>query len=524
MPATTLVVVSTPTVLPDGFEAVSPEQLTDPEPDLLVIDAAIDRAVLLDLLGRVSASEVVIWWRNDASPTLSTDDILRLGRPLVFDLEGLTPAEVPAGTTLPITVRPENAPSAEYVTLLGTPSARATLVDVTRAVSAMRRTTERPLWDPAAPAIDELRRPIDPAKVVGAWTASGDGTLVNIERPALASLLKRSNKETMDLFARHLDGLVAGGYRIPPAALILGETGTGKTVMARRLHEALYPDDHEVRSLVEVSAPTIRGSSFASEFFGHMEEAWTGTGYAIGPALEATFGTLFLDEVGDLDPRSQQSLLTFLVRRRARLQGAEAELFLPMQIVAATNRPLDRMVQDGSFRQDLYNRFPLVINLQPLHARFAGANDAERLISEVLSDTDVNPLRENGPRRGQPTITAVHELAIAELVAHDYRTGNFREFIDILRRAVLTASEQRCEVVLADHLVFPPTVIESLRGDPIPLARTLVDTVALLGHPMVEVVPDELTRLAARVDAPVFATTDERRLVIYGDVAWVDAE
>lgn len=527
---------------PSGFRRVSPEDLNAssvPDGSPLVVDASLDRVLLMSLPERLPEADLVLWWRPDSQPSLTTDDILRLGIPLVFELSEVIVSAVPAGRTVPTVVRRAGAPSAEYVTLLGTESARRTLADVTRAVTAMRRPTPRPLWDPTRVAGD-LKRTIDPKAVLGAWVVGPDGHLDNPLRPALASLLTRANQPTADAFAAYLDGLDASvdraggevdgagdagnGYRIPPAALILGESGTGKTVMARRLHEALYPDDHEVRPFVELSAPTIRGNEFATEFFGHLEEAWSEMGYSAGPALEATFGTLFIDELGDLDPRAQQSLLTFLVRRRARLQGRQSDLFLPLHIVAATNRPLDQMVEEGSFRQDLYNRFPLVIRLQPLRDRMQGYDDAERLITEVLSDSDVNPVLDRGPRAGQLTVEAVHEDAVRVLEAHDYRTGNFREFIDILRRGVRTAVERRSRVLLAEHLMFPPTVVESLVGDPIPVGISRHELLTRLDLETRSVPITELTRLARRVDGPLLITTDGHRVLIHTHVAYLDTE
>ena len=162
--------------------------------------------------------------------------------------------------------------------------------------------------------------------------------------------------------------LVAIADAIPPTLLINGETGTGKDVAARLLHQSCAKSD---RPFVHVDCASLPAELIESELFGHEKGAFTSAqGSRIGLIEAAEDGTLFLDEIGELPLNLQTKLLNVLERRMVRRVGSTKERPVAARFIAATNRDLQQMVTKGRFRSDLFYRLNvLTITMPPLRER-----------------------------------------------------------------------------------------------------------------------------------------------------------
>ncbi len=205
--------------------------------------------------------------------------------------------------------------------------------------------------------------------------------------------------------------------------LITGETGTGKEVAARYLHDVSGRKGHP---FVAVNCGAIPHDLLESQFFGHERGAFTGAGQAhVGFFEEAGDGTLFLDEIGELDARLQTALLRVLEDRTFRPLGARKDRVFEGRIIAATNAELSSMREGKRFRDDLYYRLAVIdITLPPLRDR--------RSEIPVLAEKF---LGEASAKHGRPSPNLDAE-ADAALLAHPW-PGNIRELRNRIERAVV---------------------------------------------------------------------------------------
>src|ERR1700735_642959 len=152
--------------------------------------------------------------------------------------------------------------------------------------------------------------------------------------------------------------------------LIVGETGTGKELIARTLHER---SKRSTRPFIRVNCAAIPPSLIASELFGHEKGAFTGAiQRRLGRFEAANGGTIFLDEAGDLPPDIQIALLRVLQEREIERVGSDKPVPVDVRVLAATHRDLDKLVIEGKFRQDLLYRLNVVpITMPPLRERAA---------------------------------------------------------------------------------------------------------------------------------------------------------
>jgi formate hydrogenlyase transcriptional activator len=205
--------------------------------------------------------------------------------------------------------------------------------------------------------------------------------------------------------------------------LILGETGTGKELVARAIHKR---SRRASGAFIRVNCAAIPPSLVASELFGHEKGAFTGAVQRrLGRFEAADGGTIFLDEVGELPPEAQVSLLRVLQEREIERVGSSHPIAVDVRVLAATNRDLEAAVERGTFREDLFYRlnvFP--IRLPPLRER---ADDIPILV-EYLVDRFA--------KQTGKTIRNIEKQTLQRLTAYDW-PGNVRELQNVIERAVV---------------------------------------------------------------------------------------
>ncbi len=278
-------------------------------------------------------------------------------------------------------------------------------------------------------AFDYLEKPVSPPQLVVATARA-------LERKHLVDLTQRLRSE---LESRHRIGnvicssakmrnvmrLVAKVAPTTSTVLITGETGTGKDVIARAIH---YNSRRKDGPFVVADCASLHESLLESELFGHVRGAFTG---AIkdrkGLAETARGGTLFLDEISTVSPQVQGSLLRLIQEREIRPVGSDKPVPVDVRLIAATNQDLRSLVDNGTFREDLFYRLSVfTLDLPPLRER--------REEIPLLAHHFVQQFAEELDKK----IDGITPAAMALLEAHDW-PGNVRELENVMERAVLLA-------------------------------------------------------------------------------------
>ncbi len=216
--------------------------------------------------------------------------------------------------------------------------------------------------------------------------------------------------------------------------LITGPTGSGKSYLARKIHENGI---RRSKPFIVVNLATLHDGTFESELFGHEKGAFTGAdARRVGRLELAQGGTIFLDEVGELPPRLQARLLEFLQSRTIVPVGSNRELKLDIRVIAATNRNLALDVDDGRFREDLFHRLRVVsLALPSLNQRWRELDTiVHSCLAKVLSSCGKRVLRISGE--------------VAKRFEEHSWPGNLRELSNVLEYAVTAADSD--EITLAD--------------------------------------------------------------------------
>jgi two-component system, NtrC family, response regulator AtoC len=245
-----------------------------------------------------------------------------------------------------------------------------------------------------------------------------------------AFLLKEQNESSEE---REIVGEAAALKRVmetvkqvaptPSTVLLRGESGAGKELVARAIHNA---SPRASKPFVRVNCAALAPGVLESELFGHEKGAFTGAlARKLGRFELADEGSIFLDEVGDLSPEIQVKLLRVLQEREFERVGGTETLKVDVRVISATNRNLEELIEDGLFREDLYYRlnvFPVTV--PPLRER---SEDVELLAKHFV--------RRFGKRCGKPVETLT-EPALAKLREYNW-PGNVRELENVIERAVI---------------------------------------------------------------------------------------
>src|ERR1700747_609368 len=264
--------------------------------------------------------------------------------------------------------------------------------------------------------------------------------------------------------------------------LILGETGTGKELIARSIHKRSNRVD---RAFIGVNCAAIPQSLIASELFGHEKGAFTGaTQRRLGRFESANGGTIFLDEVGDLPPEIQVAMLRVLQEREIERVGSNKAIPIDVRVIAATHRDLNTLVAEGKFREDLLYRLNVVpIDVPPLRERVADTP----LLVEYFIDRF-------GKKAGKRFRT-IEKKSLGLLQAYDW-PGNIRELQNVIERAV----------ILCEGETF--SVDETWLRRELPVARSGPSALnRVLARQEKEMIEAALTQCYGRVSGPSGAAT-----------------
>lgn len=286
---------------------------------------------------------------------------------------------------------------------------------------------------------------IQDSDIVESQPASKDVMVAELEK-----LRRKRQEQGADFKAVQFSGLIGNGEEMMTVkhmaykasqnrfnVIITGESGTGKSMLARMIHEAQMPD----APFVEVCCNAISPTLFESELFGYVPGAFTGA-LAKGKAgyfEEADGGTIFLDEIGDIPPEIQIKLLHAIQNKRIYRVGDTKPIGLNVRIISATNRELQKEIEKGTFREDLYYRigvFP--IHIPPLRER---KKDLYFLANEIL---------EKCCKRYGLGAKQLSWEAIADIMDYPWM-GNVRELENIIERA---ASICDGRLIYSEHLML----------------------------------------------------------------------
>ena len=236
-----------------------------------------------------------------------------------------------------------------------------------------------------------------------------------------------------------MSDMLDAATRTSASVLILGETGTGKELVAKAIHAG---GARAAEPYVRVGCGALSETLLESELFGHVRGAFTGAVAARTGRFEAAHrGTLFLDEIGDISPTVQQKLLRVLQEREFERVGENRPIKVDIQVIAATNKDIESLVADGSFRGDLYYRLAVIpISVPALRER---ASDIPLLVEHFLGGIH---------RSSGRSAAGITREAMGYLMRYEW-PGNVRE----LEHAITFASAVNTgKVIAADHL--PPRI------------------------------------------------------------------
>lgn len=305
-------------------------------------------------------------------------------------------------------------------------------------------------------AFDYLAKPFQMDELLFTVDKALETTKLRRELRTLRTQLQRDYGSDM-LIGQHpsiralLDTIHRVAVSGASTVLIRGETGTGKDLVARLIHNS---SPRAARPCVNITCTALSETLLESELFGHERGAFTDARTQKKGLLEAADGgTVFLDEIGDMAPALQAKLLRFLEERRFRRVGGTQEICVDVRVIAATNRHIEDAIRDGKFREDLFYRLNVVaLTLPPLRER----GDDVKLLARHFATRFSHEFKK--------PVTEVSEAALNRLMAHDW-PGNVRELRNAVERAVLlsrAAVLTEEDFVLASRAAATTSSLETL--------------------------------------------------------------
>ena len=394
------------------------------KPRLLIVDD--DASLLASLVERLGARGFEVTTATAGDDAL---DRLRGGADVV-----LLDLELPRGDGLWVLQQMEAEGLVATVIVL---TAHGT---VERAVEAMK-----------AGAYDFLLKPFEPERLEETLQRAAERSLLLRANRAL-----RASEASLEFVsaAPAMQAVLATARKAAPTdstVLLSGESGTGKEVLAQTLHAASPRGDGP---FVAVNCAALAESLLEAELFGHEKGAFTGADARREGKLEAAHGgTLFLDEIGDTSAAFQTRLLRVLQERVFERVGGVRPVSVDLRVIAATNRDLPALVENGSFRADLYYRLNVIaITIPPLRERPEDVRVLAGHFAETL-----------GADLGRPGF-AIAPAALRQLEHYSW-PGNVRELRNVVERALVL-----CEGDAIDVVDLPPEVLasEGAADDPPP--------------------------------------------------------
>lgn len=281
-------------------------------------------------------------------------------------------------------------------------------------------------------AYDYLEKPVQPDRLVEIVTRAQEAaemvSSLAISHPIfdddIESEFVGSSKKMRDVF-----DLIHRLCKVDTTVLIRGENGTGKELVAKAIH---YNSPRKSGSMVAINCGAIPEALMESELFGHERGAFTGAHERkIGKFQLANNGTIFLDEIAELKPDMQVKLLRVLQERKFTPVGSSREVKTDARIIAATNRNLEKMIEDGTFREDLFYRLNVMpIFLPPLRERTDDIGELAQYFIKRFAKSHARVL--NG----------LDDDALAALRTYRW-PGNIRELENVIERAFIVENSNR---------------------------------------------------------------------------------
>jgi DNA-binding NtrC family response regulator len=289
-------------------------------------------------------------------------------------------------------------------------------------------------------AYDYLTKPVDPQRLLhmiprALETQQTRDALRTIRTPADGTAPRLKKMIGTSAAMKEVFAFVEAVANSNANVLILGESGTGKELVARAIHELSPRANHRY---VSVNSAALPPDLLENELFGHERGAFTGAVIRKEGCFElAHRGTLFLDEVADTSLATQAKLLRVLEGHPYRRLGGTQEITVDVRVISATNQNVDRMLDEGLIRSDLYFRLsPVVVHLPPLRDR---VEDIPLLVREFLAEASAKNLKQ---------IQEVAPAALEMLMRYPW-PGNVRELRNAIEHAVIVAP---AGVILPEHL------------------------------------------------------------------------